>query len=168
VIHVHDEHRVLAFQRWVPGVGHDVVAVVSLTNATRDGYEIGLPSGGFWREAFNSDVYERWVNPDVASNGGGIHATGPGRHGLESSPALTLPANSLLVVATSHEDYQFSMVGVLFRPGAPRSLGVRSCISTFLGPGCPRPWGQILYFNIPARTGRLWGVSGFGVRGSGL
>jgi 1,4-alpha-glucan branching enzyme len=86
VIHVHDEHRVLAFQRWVPGVGHDVVAVVSLTNATRDGYEIGLPSGGFWREAFNSDVYERWVNPDVASNGGGIHATGPGRHGLESSP----------------------------------------------------------------------------------
>jgi 1,4-alpha-glucan branching enzyme len=99
LIHVHDTNRVLAFQRWVPGAGGDVVVVVSLADDTRYGYEIGFPSRGHWREVFNSDVYERWVNPHVAGNGGGIDADGPARHGLVTSAALTLPANALLVFA---------------------------------------------------------------------
>lgn len=37
VIHVHDENRVLAFQRWIPGVGDDVVVVVSFSNETKHG-----------------------------------------------------------------------------------------------------------------------------------
>lgn len=98
-IHVHDENRVLAFRRWVPGVGGEVVVVLSLAEETRHGYEIGFPAAGFWREVFNSDVYERWVNPNVQGNGGGVHAGGVGRHGLESSAALTLPASSILVFA---------------------------------------------------------------------
>jgi 1,4-alpha-glucan branching enzyme len=97
LIHVHDANRVLAFQRWVPGVGGDVIVVASLANETRHGYEIGFPSGGHWREVFNSDVYERWVNPNVAGNGGGVVANGPARHGLAQSAALTLPANAILV-----------------------------------------------------------------------
>jgi 1,4-alpha-glucan branching enzyme len=96
-IHADDANRVLAFQRWVPGSGGDVVVVVSLANETRHGYEIGFPAGGRWREVFNSDVYERWVNPQVAGNGGEVRADGPARHGLSHSAALTLPANSLLV-----------------------------------------------------------------------
>jgi len=68
-IHVHDSNRVLAFQRWVEGAGDDVVVVLSLSNETKRGYEIGFPEGGFWRESFNSDVYERWVNPNVQGNG---------------------------------------------------------------------------------------------------
>jgi 1,4-alpha-glucan branching enzyme len=101
LIHVHDENRVVAFQRWVPGSGGDVIVVASLANKTRSGYEIGFPSGGYWREAFNSDVYERWVNPGVAGNGGGVYADGPARHGLSNSAALMLPANALLVFARS-------------------------------------------------------------------
>jgi 1,4-alpha-glucan branching enzyme len=34
-------------------------------------YRIGLPAGGQWAEIFNSDVYDNWVNPIVAGNGGG-------------------------------------------------------------------------------------------------
>jgi 1,4-alpha-glucan branching enzyme len=96
-IHVHDQNRVLAFQRWVESSGEDVVVVLSLANETQYGYRIGFPMGGYWREAFNSDVYERWVNPDVRGNGGSIYADGPPLHGLEYSAALTLPANSILV-----------------------------------------------------------------------
>jgi 1,4-alpha-glucan branching enzyme len=98
-IHVHDENRVLAFQRWIPGYGGDVVIVASLATETRYGYEIGFPQGGPWREVFNSDVYERWVNPNVAGNGGGVSADGPARHGLSNSAALVLPANAVVVFA---------------------------------------------------------------------
>jgi 1,4-alpha-glucan branching enzyme len=100
-IHAHDVNRVLAFQRWVPGSGGDVVIVASLANETKRGYEIGFPAGGHWREVFNSDVYERFVNPNVAGNGGGVVAHGPPRHGLGQSAALTLPANAILVFARS-------------------------------------------------------------------
>jgi hypothetical protein len=48
----------------------------ALANETRWGYEIGFPGGGHWREVFNSDVYERWVNPSTQGNGGGIEANG--------------------------------------------------------------------------------------------
>ena len=99
LIHVHDENRVLAFQRWIPGEGADVVIVLSFADETKYVYEIGFPGAGHWREVFNSDVYEHWVNPGVHGNGGGVDASGSARHGLPSSAALTLPANSLVVFA---------------------------------------------------------------------
>jgi 1,4-alpha-glucan branching enzyme len=99
LVHAHDENRVLAFQRWVPGVGGDVVVVVSLAEQTRHGYEVGFPDRGFWREVFNSDVYECWVNPSTQGNSGGVWAHGPAMHGLPASAPLTLPANSILVFA---------------------------------------------------------------------
>jgi 1,4-alpha-glucan branching enzyme len=99
LIHVHDQNRVLAFQRWIPGRGDDVVVVLSLAEQTRYGYELGFPGPGRWREVFNSDVYQNWVNPARQGNGGAIEANGPGRHGLSHSAPLTLPANSTLVFA---------------------------------------------------------------------
>ena len=96
-VHVHDDNRVLAFQRWIPGVGGTVLVVVHFGDATKRGYQIGFPLGGRWRESFNSDVYDRWVNPGVQGNGGGVDANGPALHGLPASAALTLPANSILV-----------------------------------------------------------------------
>ncbi len=99
LIHVDDANRVLAFQRWVPGLGGDVVVVASLANETRHGYEIGFPAGGRWPEVFNSDVYQQWVNPHAVGNGGEVFANGPARHGLDQSAALTLPANAILVFA---------------------------------------------------------------------
>jgi 1,4-alpha-glucan branching enzyme len=99
LIHTHDAHRVLAFQRWVEGEGHDVLVVVHLSTFHRFDYRIGFPAGGAWAEVFNSDVYEQWVNPAVAGNGGGVYATAEPLHGLGWSAALTLPANSVLVFA---------------------------------------------------------------------
>ena len=99
VIHADDHQRVLAFHRWVPGQGRDAIVVIHLSPFHRVNYRIGFPHGGRWREAFNSDVYEHWVNPDVAGNGGGVEARPQPMHGFAFSAALTLPANSALVFA---------------------------------------------------------------------
>jgi 1,4-alpha-glucan branching enzyme len=101
VFHVHNDNRILAFQRWVPGAGHDVVVVVSLNEATfYDGsYVLGFPADGYWREVFNSDVYDCFVNPQVQGNFGGIWAREEPRHGLPASAGITIPASSVLVFA---------------------------------------------------------------------
>jgi 1,4-alpha-glucan branching enzyme len=82
--HVHDQNRVLAFQRWVEGAGADVVVVCSLNENTLYNYAIGFTTAGRWREVFN-----------------GVDADGPGLHGLAASASLTIPANGLLVFARS-------------------------------------------------------------------
>jgi len=91
--------RVLAFQRWVEGVGRDVVVVVSLGEQTFWGYRIGFPGPGQWLEVFNSDVYDNWVNPLVAGNGGFVWADATPMHGLPASASLVIPANGILVFA---------------------------------------------------------------------
>jgi len=99
VVHTHDQNRVLAFHRWVEGVGHDVMVVIHLAPFNRFDYRIGFPRGGEWREVFNSDVYEQWVNPNTVGNGGRVLAHAQPMHELDCSAALTLPANSVLVFA---------------------------------------------------------------------
>jgi 1,4-alpha-glucan branching enzyme len=89
--------RVLVVQRWVDGTGRDAVVVASLNELTQYGYQIPMPHPGNWLEAFNSDLYENWVNPGVAGNGGSIQANGPGLNGLPCSASITVPANSVLV-----------------------------------------------------------------------
>jgi 1,4-alpha-glucan branching enzyme len=100
VVHVNDQDRVLAFQRWIEGEGHDVIVVVHLSTFNRFDYRIGFPSGGEWREIFNGDVYENWVNQNVAGNGGRVIAQPQPLHGLSYSAGLILPANSILVFST--------------------------------------------------------------------
>lgn len=98
VFHVNGAARVLAVHRWIEGTGEDVVVVASLQETHQFGYELGLP-GGRWREIFNSDVYDHWVNPQVVGNGGEVFAATPGLHGFSHRATLTLPANSVLVLA---------------------------------------------------------------------
>ncbi|MFN0053810.1 MAG: alpha-amylase family glycosyl hydrolase [Planctomycetales bacterium] len=98
-VHAHDQNRVLAFHRWVEGEGRDVLVVAHLGNFNRFNYRIGFPGGGEWREVFNSDVYENWVNPNTTGNGGRVFADPQPLHGFNQSAPLTLPANSLLVFA---------------------------------------------------------------------
>jgi 1,4-alpha-glucan branching enzyme len=96
VFHVHNVNRVIAFHRWLEGTGRDVVVVASFAESTYYGYRIGFPRSGQWREAFNSDVYDHWVNPQVAGNGGSVRADWPPFHDLPASAELVLPANGLL------------------------------------------------------------------------
>ena len=101
VFHVQNNNRVIAFHRWLPGVGRDVVVVASPNESTFDnkGYRIGFPSGGHWNEVFNSDIYDQWVNPNARGNPGGVTADGPSWEGLPASAGIMLPANSMLVFA---------------------------------------------------------------------
>ena len=101
IIHVHNQNRVLAYQRWVEGAGNDVVVVASLSEFNRYNYRVGFPSGGRWSEVFNSDVFDNRENPTVAGNGGGVDASGPPLHGLQASASVTIPANGFVVFARS-------------------------------------------------------------------
>jgi 1,4-alpha-glucan branching enzyme len=95
----HNIDRVIAFQRWVEGVGQDVVVVASLNEFTFYGYRVGFPGSGRWREVFNSDFYDHLPNPIVAGNGGQVFADGPAVQGLPNSASVVIPANGLLVFA---------------------------------------------------------------------
>jgi 1,4-alpha-glucan branching enzyme len=99
VFHVHNDNRVIAFHRWVDGIGGDVVVVVCLREETWWSYQLGFPLGGTWREVFNSDVYDNWVNPLTAGNGGRIVADGTPLHGFQSSASIVIPANGIVVFA---------------------------------------------------------------------
>jgi 1,4-alpha-glucan branching enzyme len=105
VFYTSDADRVLAYQRWVPGQGRDLVIVASLSDSTRYTYQLGFPSAGHWTEIFNSDAYDSCnanrvlVNPQVAGNNGGVDAYGPPMHGLPTSASITIPANTVLVFA---------------------------------------------------------------------
>ncbi len=96
--------RVLVFQRWMEGVGRDVIVVASLNESTFYGYQIPMPAPGRWLEVFNSDVYENWANPTTTGNGGSIQAEGPGFNGQPHSASLTVPANSIIVFARDAGD----------------------------------------------------------------
>jgi 1,4-alpha-glucan branching enzyme len=97
--YVSDTDRVLAFHRWIEGTGQDVIVVATLAESTWWSYELGFPIAGFWREVFNSDVYENWVNPWVAGNGSGVQANGAPMHGFETSASVVIPANGVVVFA---------------------------------------------------------------------
>jgi 1,4-alpha-glucan branching enzyme len=99
VYYTSDADRVIAFQRWVLGGGHDVVIVATLAESTWRGYQLGFPSAGRWVEVFNSDVYDNWVNPMVAGNAGGVTAEAVPMHGLPASASVVIPANGVVVFA---------------------------------------------------------------------
>jgi 1,4-alpha-glucan branching enzyme len=99
IFHVHNQNRVIAFHRWLEGSGQDVVVVATLSETTWYGYAIGFPLAGRWVEAFNSDVYDNWVNPIVAGNGGGIIASDAPLHGFNASALIVIPANGVVVFA---------------------------------------------------------------------
>jgi 1,4-alpha-glucan branching enzyme len=95
--YVNETDRVIAIHRWLEGTGLDVIIVASLSETTYCNYEIGFPRGGRWLEAFNSDVYDHWVNPWVAGNGGQVYAGSIPLHGFPTSAALVIPANGVLL-----------------------------------------------------------------------
>ena len=105
VFYTSDADRVIAFHRWVQGVGRDVVVVATLSETTWGCYQLGFPSAGRWVEVFNSDAYDSCnangvlVNPQVAGNDGGVNANGHPLHNMPASASIVLPANSVLVFA---------------------------------------------------------------------
>jgi 1,4-alpha-glucan branching enzyme len=103
VFYTSDADRVIAFQRWVEGVGRDVVVVATLSESTWWNYRVGFPTAGRWVEVFNSDAYDSCiangvsVNPMVAGNKGGVDAEWVPMHGLAASASVVIPANGVVV-----------------------------------------------------------------------
>jgi 1,4-alpha-glucan branching enzyme len=97
VHHVDTRSRIIAFHRWLEGVGRDVVVVASLNESTQFGYRVGMPRSGAWREVHNSDAFHNWPNPGVAGNGGAVWADTTPMHAMPASAAITIPANSILL-----------------------------------------------------------------------
>ncbi len=104
--HTDPRHKVIAYHRWIPGQGRDVLMIASLRERTFSDrqYAIGFPLPGHWHEKFNSDFYDHLPNPWVQGNPGGVDASGPSMHGMAHSARVTLPANSLIVFTRDHGD----------------------------------------------------------------
>jgi 1,4-alpha-glucan branching enzyme len=66
-----------------------VVIVLNFTPVVRYNYQIGLPSGGYWREALNSDA--TIYGGGGQGNLGGVEAVPIPLHGRKYSAHLTLP-----------------------------------------------------------------------------
>jgi 1,4-alpha-glucan branching enzyme len=69
--------------------GDTILGAFNFTPVPRVGYQIGVPSGGFWRELLNSDGKE--YGGSGMGNLGGIEAVATPVHGRPYSLLLTLP-----------------------------------------------------------------------------
>ena len=86
---------VLAYARFGEGAAPPVVVIANFTPVPRDGYRIGVPRGGFWREALNSDadVY----GGSGMGNRGGMQAEAVACRGFDHSLVVTAPPLSVVV-----------------------------------------------------------------------
>ncbi len=89
---------VLAFLR-KPKAGPPVLAVCNFTPVVRDGYRVGVPLAGTWRELFCSDARE-FAGSGVG-NGGRLTAAAPGMHGRAQALSLTLPPLGVCLLTPS-------------------------------------------------------------------
>ncbi|WP_114394477.1 1,4-alpha-glucan branching protein GlgB [Oleisolibacter albus] len=90
------EESVLAYSRHGSTPGSVAVAVVNFTPVPRQDYRVGLPEGGFWREALNSDA--ALYGGSNLGNGGGVTAEAVPWDGQPFSAPLTLPPLAALVL----------------------------------------------------------------------
>ncbi|WP_449409369.1 1,4-alpha-glucan branching protein GlgB [Methylobacterium komagatae] len=88
------DNSVIAWAR--KGAGGEIAVVVSnFTPVPREGYRIGVPAGGFYREAFNSDAAQ--YGGSNVGNGGGRDAEAQASHAQQHSLSLTLPPLSTVI-----------------------------------------------------------------------
>ena len=78
------------------GDGQECVVVLNLTPVPRPDYRLGLPRGGRWIEALNSDS-EHYGGSNLG-NLGGVEARQEGWHGQPCSATITLPPLSGLIL----------------------------------------------------------------------
>ena len=89
------ENSVLSFLRQTAdGKNHSVV-ILNLTPVPRPNYRIGLPCGGKWKEALNSDA--EIYGGSNQGNYGGVTADGYAIHNQQHSAEFNLPPLSVVV-----------------------------------------------------------------------
>lgn len=91
----HDwENSTLSFLRKAKSTDEVILVVCNCTPVTRHNYRVGVPRGGFWKEALNSDA-ETYGGSGLG-NYGGFEAAPVPSHGRYHSLSLTLPPLSTI------------------------------------------------------------------------
>jgi 1,4-alpha-glucan branching enzyme len=94
---LHDSgNSVLAFLRRGESASESLLVVLNFTPVVRENYRVGVPSGGQWREIFNSDATA--FGGSGLGNRGTATATEPGFDGKPYRLSLTLPPLAALVL----------------------------------------------------------------------
>jgi 1,4-alpha-glucan branching enzyme len=95
------ESSVVSFLRKSKSTPSLVVAVFNFTPVPRHGYQIGVPRGGFWEEALNSDAMD--YGGSGQGNFGGLEASSIPIHGRPFSLEITLPPLGAVFFRSSDE-----------------------------------------------------------------
>jgi 1,4-alpha-glucan branching enzyme len=88
------QHNIVAFLRLSAGRERSLACVCNFSPVPREQFRLGLPHGGFWREAVNTDA-SVYGGSDVG-NGGGVEAEAVPWQDLPWSAKLTLPPLGVL------------------------------------------------------------------------
>jgi 1,4-alpha-glucan branching enzyme len=89
-------NSVLSYIRRDSESGEELVVICNCTPLVREGYRIGVPHAGYWREVLNSDadVY----GGSGVGNLGGVEADAVPFHGRTHSLSVTLPPLAIVVL----------------------------------------------------------------------
>jgi 1,4-alpha-glucan branching enzyme len=88
------DNSVLSFVRQNKDGSRRLAAILNLTPVLRENYRVGLPQGGSWREAINSD--SGFYGGSNQGNFGGVHAESYQTHHQPFSAMFTLPPLSVV------------------------------------------------------------------------
>jgi 1,4-alpha-glucan branching enzyme len=91
------DNNVLSFLRISADGNQHLACIANLAPQPQEGYRLGLPVGGRWREVVNTDGAE-FAGSGIG-NGGTIEAGDESWHGLPNSAAITLPPLAVLWLA---------------------------------------------------------------------
>ena len=90
------ENSVLAFSRHGDDESEIAIVVSNFTPVPREGYRIGVPRPGYYREVLNTDA-SHYAGSNIG-NRGGLQSEGVESHGLPCSVCLTLPPLATLIL----------------------------------------------------------------------
>ena len=101
VIESDTENTVFAYRRISGDPREDMLVIMNATPVPREGYRVGVPNAGFWREHLNSDA--AFYGGSNMGNGGGVASETIPAHEFAQSIALTLPPLSILILKADHQ-----------------------------------------------------------------
>jgi 1,4-alpha-glucan branching enzyme len=96
------QSSVVAFLRWARDPDDVVLVVCNFTPVVRQGYRVGVPRPGYWRELVNTDA--EVYGGSGQGNAGGVRAEPAAWHGRPHSLALTLPPLASLFLKPAEAD----------------------------------------------------------------
>ncbi|MGD0288119.1 MAG: 1,4-alpha-glucan branching protein GlgB [Candidatus Binataceae bacterium] len=88
------DDNVVAFMRIAPQRGRRIICVCNFSPVVRNGYRVGVPAAGLYREILNTDSNS--YGGGNVGNAGAVMAEHTAHHGLEFSLSLILPPLAII------------------------------------------------------------------------